>query len=175
MKWTRRLEDTMMTTRDERVTWHNGRPAVNVKIRRAPSATDLEAFRDANDASHYFTLDWIDEHMEERTQGAFWDDVIARQWDYLESQVNDDDIFSRKAFGRVTKIYSEGRSGGWAIVDHIKDTEDWTDEHYAQWARFEALCAEACADVFYQYFDTIYYNVFEPWAERQGDAATVGA
>jgi hypothetical protein len=54
-------------------------------------------------------------------------------------------VLADEIFGRPVKVYSEGRCGGWAIVDGLPDFESWDAVLLARWAKF-ARVARSLAD-----------------------------
>jgi len=146
------------------------KPAVNVKIYNLRLEQALTLFQSQNareDGITAFTLDWV-EQLSADVRDDWWHAACDRGWEQLEEDVNAENVFGRK----VT-IYSEGRSGGWAIVDGMTaaEVEHWDAVALARWAKFVRYCRETTADVPYQYLDLIFYNRFQPeYLAQQGRA-----
>jgi hypothetical protein len=148
----------MRTMRKADVTFHreNGRarPAVNVKVYNARNVTLPREEFDG------MTWEWIDAQSQD-AQYASWDGACEDGWRQIQEH-------AREIWGPQAKVYSEGRSGGWAIVDnvyaaHWDDLASWDALALSRWARFVKRCAEVVADTGYRY-------VFNMWT-RYSDAA----
>lgn len=159
---------------------HRPVPAVNVKVRGGGYIRDialpLELGRVSDDGGKtyksvtthpLFTHDWIEENTTEDDQQAAWESAIESAWDMLKDE-------AERIYGAGRRVYSEGRSGGWAYIDGFsaEDVETWDAIAVARWGRF-ARFARACADdVPRNIVDFLYANVFEPWLEEQRTDAT---
>lgn len=157
----------------------SSRPAVNVKIYKSTrdvklpldlgsSATLLEDGVTLGPfTTHYtdagFTQEWIDPKFE--NDEWLFNFACESAWEYLGEVAVD-------IFGAGVKVYSEGRSGGWAIVDGIDDDVDsWDAIMVAKWGRF-AKRARAIADnVPYDMVMSLYLN---EWEQEQADIKAQG-
>lgn len=93
------------------------RPAINVKAYRWPSIAGIaERFGCSHDAAQRAL-----EYARESAQQRFWEDVQETAEHYL---------------GEV-KVWQEGRSGGWLVVDGLPEIESWDAIQLSKWARFE--------------------------------------
>jgi hypothetical protein len=112
-------------------------PAVNVKVYcwDFPSGVDWSNV----DAPEGFTADWIVEHLSDEDVEHYFTFACESAWEDLQSD-------AEYIFGdyNVT-VESQGRSGGWAVVDGLPDFEEWDAVLLAKWARF-AKWARAMAD-----------------------------
>ena len=77
------------------------------------------------------------------------------EWDTAEDTARDVLCNNR------VKVWSEGRSGGWAVVDGLPDIDDWDAIMLARWRRFERIARLTADDVPYQMASMIYLNVFD--------------
>jgi hypothetical protein len=96
------------------------RPAVNVKVYKTFRQSELE--------DHYNTT----EAEAERLAQLVWDcqcEDFWRSW-------AEDDCWPEEVLGKGIKIYSEGRSGGWLVVEGLPDVETWNAVRVAKWAKF---------------------------------------
>lgn len=161
-----------MTTTKSRtkadVTFHSdgfreGRPAVNVKVHngRHPLPIDLMQTSDDGGVTFYtvttdpeFTWDWIDENLTDEESNAYFEMVCSEAWERLQEA-------AVEIFGPGVKVYSEGRSGGWAVVHGIKDFESWDAIDLGKWQRFEQAARELADDIPYQFATSVYFNVYE--------------
>lgn len=164
----------MATSRtNETVTFHRegfggkGRPAVNVKVRGGRIPLPLELGRISVDGGKTtsavttdpeFTWEWMDENVSDAQQNELFDVACQDGWATLQTE-------AAEIFGPNAKVYSEGRSSGWAIVDGIPDFDDWEDEDLEKWQRFEEVARGAADDIPRAIVELIYFNVFEPQAE----------
>lgn len=97
------------------------RPAVNVKVYSFPTVADVqERFPACDDATAEKAL----ECAFENSCSSFWECVQDTAEHYLS-----------KRFGNV-KVYSEGRSGGWLVVEGASDIESWNALDVSAWGNF---------------------------------------
>jgi len=152
--------------------YRDSKPAVNVKVYDSLTNGFCKWKRDNPDENPHFTLDWIEAHVsDESLQQGFWS-MCEMRWDDLETEAQEiwgshmytDRYGARK---HSIKVYSEGRSGGWAIVDGINnDVSSWDAIEFTQWKRF-AKFARAVADgIMWDVVDSIYNNAFEEWKNQ---------
>ena len=145
-------------------------PAVNVKIHDRPTkqlCEQVSAMEGPDDPR--FTLEWIDQHLSDDQRNTYWEFACSDAWERLQEAVNAENIF-----GRQVEIFSEGRSGGWAMVKGFEDrsvVEGWDAIAVSRWAKFATYARQQADDVPYQYLDLIYINWFQAWAENQDQAA----
>jgi hypothetical protein len=140
--------------------WGPGVPAVNVKMQRIDlrdvqlplpegSMDGVESHTDAA-----FTQDWIDANVNEEERGDIWSEACREGWEMLDSM-------AKEIWGQEAKVFSEGRSGGWATVDGIKEFEQWDAVDLSKWRRFEEYAKEVVQDIPHQMVMVIYLNMFE--------------
>jgi hypothetical protein len=99
-------------------TYHGPVPAVNVKVELITLQADRVAERaKCSLACAQQAIDWAFEFAQER----FWEDVQE---------------FAVECFGAGVKVWSSGRSGGWATVAGLEDLEDWDAIALTRWKRF---------------------------------------
>jgi len=149
-------------------------PAVNVKV--YDSLTNgYKKWRESNpDENPRFTLDWIEENIsDDRGNDLFWS-ICQLRWEDIENEARE--IWDSRQYSPNNKhtinVYSEGRSGGWAIVSGINtDVESWDAIEFNKWRRF-AKFARATADgIMWDVVDSIYCNEFEIWRDEQSELA----
>ena len=106
------------------------RPAINVKVYRYPTPWQVEDEFNCSIATAEQALGYALESAQYR----FWEEAQELVDYYLAPQ-----------FGKV-KVYSEGRSGGWLVVDGLgyrEDVEDcWDALDLTAWYRFEKAIKE---------------------------------
>ena len=95
-------------------------PAVNVKAHRFVSADDVVDRYGCAESTAEKALEYTFEMHSE----SFWDQA-PEELDY----------FFGERHG--LKVYQEGRSGGWLIVDGLPPIEEWDAIALSKWARFE--------------------------------------
>jgi hypothetical protein len=135
--------------RKSEVEFHGSSPAVNVKnygsIYTVPLPIELGGVSEADGSGFRvvktdpaFNHEWMEAHEEALNDYA----VFAAQdgWEYLEAQ-------AQEIWGSHVKVYSEGRSGGWAVVEGLDPFESWNAIALAKWARFQKI-AKAIAEDF---------------------------
>jgi len=108
-----------------------------------------------------FTPDWIDQELTADQQDQWWQAACADGWAQLETATNDSDS-GGGIFGRKVEIFSQGRSGGWAVVKGFdrEAVAEWDAIAVMRWARFAKLARAIADDVPYQYYALIYLNVY---------------
>lgn len=137
-------------------------PAVNVKVGfcRLPLPLELGSFSDDGGATVQtaltdadFDWDWIDANV---TGDTAFEIACMSGWEQLGDE-------AKEIFGTHVTVYSEGRSSGWAIVDGLKDFDDWDAIDLGKWRRFERYARALTDDIPRQMIELIYMN---EWATR---------
>lgn len=151
--------------------YRDSKPAVNVKV--YDSLTNgFSKWKLYNpDENPHFTLNWIEEHVtDESLDHMFWFTCEMR-WEDIEAEAQEiwgsRMIEDHRGRHHSTKVYSEGRSGGWAVVDGINnDVDSWDAIEFSKWRRF-AKFARATADgIMWDVVDSIYHNDFQEWKDQ---------
>jgi len=93
-------------------------PAVDVKCR--------ERFG----GSYAYSID--DNPRAERALGWCWESHVELFWELATE-------YAAEIFGPKAKLYSAGRSGGWAVVSGLPDVEEWDAIAVSRWARFARM------------------------------------
>lgn len=104
-------------------------PAVNVKVRRWPSAVRIAEQFDCSPQAAERALEFAFESARER----FW-----KQAERIAAE-----IFA----GWLCRFYSEGRSGGWLTVHGLPQVEFWDATMVSRWARLATWCRNEIADL----------------------------
>lgn len=145
-----------------------GRLAVNVKVYRSSRSVPLPLelgssypighpeLISTSYTADGFTHEWVEQWAEENSDTAdslFWQ-TCADGWEQLQE-------LAEEIWGKGTKVYSEGRSGGWAVVDGLDDLEQWDAIALGKWRRFERLARIVADDVPRVMLEAIYFNVWE--------------
>lgn len=136
-----------------------GQPAVNVKmqlidLRRVKlpmeegSVNGVTVYTDGG-----FTHDWIESNVNDEVREQAWRSVCEAGWEEMEREAKD-------IWGKATKVFAEGRSGGWAVVEGIKSFESWNVVDLAKWRRFEQHAQAVVADIPRSMVLDIYLNYF---------------
>jgi hypothetical protein len=96
------------------------RPAVNVKVYcRTPSTDDV--------------IDrWpeCDEKTAEKALEYAYEMAVENFWEQAGES-------AKEIFGKHVKVFSEGRSGGWLVVDGLDDVKEWDAIALGKWAKLE--------------------------------------
>ena len=132
------------------------RPAVNVKCYKGIESVDFSQFH--ADADPGFTLDWVRENVSDERVNDSFSYACERQWEQVE-------IDAEECFGKGAKVYAEGRSGGWAVVDGLPPFESWDAIMTSRWSQFSKLASGLAADIPYQIVDDLCYNLYIPAKE----------
>ena len=106
-----------------RVKTHGGYPAVNVKVYNGVS------YRDVMD--HF----QCSKQEAERVAQIYWDAACEDFWMYWGDEGAQNP--AQQHFGGGVKIYSEGRSNGWLVVDGLPEIEAWDSDMLEKWDKFE--------------------------------------
>jgi hypothetical protein len=169
---------TFMKTKED-IEFHSdgfraSKPAVNVKVYQSFDNGLAVWLKDNPDEDRRFNSEWIEEHMtDDQVSDIFWSTCEMR-WDDLWDEAREiwgwDMVHTGPQGARQSriKVYSEGRSGGWAIVDGIDtDVEGWDAIEFNKWKRFAKF---ARADyIMVDVADCIYNNFFIPWREEESE------
>lgn len=160
---------------DITVRGHQQLPACNVKVYKGPDGflpLDLGGTRSLLPdgewgpiVEHYtdpeFTLDWCERVLSDsELDRAFWQ-ACEDNWDQLQTD-------AEEIWGLHVKVYSEGRSGGWAVVQGLPDVETWDAVMVAKWARFCKWARQVADNVWYTALDMVYHNRFLPLTGKEG-------
>lgn len=98
----------------------SGLPALNVKVydlRQWPSAEHITAT--------YAVPAPAAQHMLEQ----LWNIAVEDFW-------RDATLTAEEYLPRGAEVFSDGRSGGWLLVDGLGDVAEWTTAQRQQWTRF---------------------------------------
>ena len=137
---------------------HDGDPMVNVKVRTWPFPANGLKLLDKYDGpiNPHFTEDWIERHTtDEQLDQLFWL-CCEDQWQMLQQE-------AEEIFDTEVRVWSAGRSGGWAVVHGLKDIDDWDAIALGRWRRFEKVARELADDVPYLIISQVYLNDFQAW------------
>lgn len=162
---------------------HNRLPAVNVKCslfsgdftddKLRPPAVDVlgedrvDEFLEwwhAQEADVVGTGFYPDSALD-KLINTWWGMACQQGWELLQEQ-------AEQAFpDHDVKTWSEGRSGGWCVVDGLPPVRTWDAIMVSRWARFVKWCGEVVADIPYQITWMIAVNIFEPILIERDQAA----
>ena len=123
-------------------------PMVNVKNYEGIDSIALPR----EEFSPQFTHKWIEDN--EKDVEGWYEEACREGWEQLEEIAHE--IYENDTF----KVYSEGRSDGWAYLDGLKSFEDWEEDDFTKWAQFSEQAQAVAKDIPYQTVALIYYNVF---------------
>lgn len=141
------------------VVLRKGLPAVNVKVRKFPSATAFLNHHDKTTKSSYIE-DWTSE--EERAEKALDIALEATQeffWDYWH--MPESEYFP----GHTVSARPNGRSGGWLVVKGLPDFDTWDAIMLNKWRQFEK---DVRSDVDYLTSDEVMFDSIDAndWFEE---------
>ena len=144
---------------------HKRRPAVNVKVHDSLAQGFAKWQHDNPDADPRFTVEWIESNLSDEARGDWFG--IACEHGYEQAQEDAREIFEDGSL----RVYSEGRQGGWAIIDGIdaESVEAWDAIELGKWAKW-ARWARSTADYTMALMvDLIYFNRFDSWQEEESE------
>lgn len=144
--------------------YRDSKPAVNVKVYDSLTSGHRKFLKYNPDTDPEFTEEWIEEHVSEDAMNDYWEFALEQGWEMLQTD-------AETIFGYGTKVYSEGRSGGWAVVDGItaQSVEEWDAIEFNKWKRFAKYARQQADDIMYLVIDGIYYNEFEEWKDERSE------
>lgn len=153
----------------------SSKPAVNVKVRDSLADGWRKWERSNPDHDPAFTLNYIEETFSDDYLEGCWQLACEDGWEMIEDDARE--IFGRTSYTDrngarkyAVNVYSEGRSGGWAVVDGIDtDVESWDAIELDRWARFAKYARAYADDVMYQVVDRCHMR-FEDDKEEAGEA-----
>lgn len=166
-----KLTTTMRTKAD--IEFHSDgiyrplRPAVNVKVYTSLEQGYREFCRAYEDMPGDFTIDWIENNIPDETMEAIFWSICEAGWDDLNWAARDiwgnHYIINRHGGAEYdVNVFSEGRSGGWAIVGGINnDVDSWDAIEFAKWKRFAKYAKSLADNVMAEVVYDIYYNHYE--------------
>lgn len=155
---------------------YNPMPVVNVKVHSAPFDPAFTAFRElanqvadedgAGDGERF--LAWLEDKASRQYGG--YDDIdpdgelfnFACEIGWERLQEDAETIFEDYS----VKVYSRGRSGGYAYIEGLPDFEYWDAIMLGKWARFCKWARETADDVPYQMLSLLYCNDYERFVEQ---------
>lgn len=153
--------------------FRDSKPAVNVKVYDSLSQ-GFKKWSEYEECDPRFTEEWIEENLsDEALDSTFWW-IIEIRWEDLENEARE--IWNSRQYPPNNKhtinVYSEGRSGGWAIVDGINtDVDSWDAIEFSKWRRFAKFARTTADYIMADVVDSIYCNRFEEWQLEQSELA----
>jgi len=154
-----------MRTKAEIDFHHDARgPVVNVKVHDTWHKGYKQFVKDTSDVNPEFTEEWIEEHVSDDEMQSYWEFAIEQGWENLQND-------AEEIFGRGTKVYSCGRSGGYAYIDGFthESVESWDAIEFNKWRRFARYAKQEASGIMYLVIDGIYYNKFEAWRDERSE------
>lgn len=103
-------------------------PAVNVKVHKFVSSSKI--------AEHFK----CSEELAEKALEFCFESACQQFWE-------DAPEHAESIFGKHVEVHSEGRSGGWLIVEGLKSFDEWNAIDLAKWRKFENECKAAVKDL----------------------------
>lgn len=157
---------------------YNSVPAVNVKVYDSLS-NGFRKFVETEGEENIdprFTEEWIEENVPQDAFEYYWMDACEQGWDDLQNKAceiyGSQMIEDRSGRHFRYRVYSEGRSGGWAYIDGINhDVESWDAIEFSQWKRFAEYARIRADWIMYDIVWAIYHNRFEEWQLEQSELA----
>ncbi len=132
------------------------RPAVNIRVDLWGAFTSelLESVGGEDFASWWDDLEVTDEQ-------AHMDMIDTYHAFATESAFEDAQNDAEYLFGTRVKVYQEGRSGGWLVVENLPDLEEWDAIMVGKWGSF-VKGVEAMVEAFPESLaDLVYINTYD--------------
>lgn len=134
-------------------------PAVDVKVRgsigsRVTFPLDLGyCDGEAVVTEPGFTAEWIEEHVPDGDLYDYFAGVLEDGWEALSG-------LAEETLGAGVRVYSAGRSGGWAVVVGLDPVESWDAVALARWRSFAKAARAVADDVPRAVAENIYANLY---------------
>lgn len=134
------------------------RPAVNVK--HSPDFRSEVDWSEFDDEPFRTWVTALIENDDKLAQTA-WEVGCEMCWEDVQNDA--EEVFRETApnGNHYVRVWSEGRSGGWAIVDGLKDFEQWDAIDLAAWRRFEKYAQQTACGLAHQMVSFLYLNVWD--------------
>lgn len=154
------------------------RPAVNVKVYGWLGSVDYDALRRVNGTGMevgmvpaWFDWEWIEKNVSESVQQEAWEEALRSGWEQMQEDASEcfasvpgtrrhkEPYRGKPGFEPGVRVWAEGRSGGWAIVEGLPEWDTgegdsegrlvggWDAVMLGRWRRFEKLAREGAAGV----------------------------
>ena len=140
------------------------KPAVNVKIYKG-SDSAMSNFMAEEGRNQRFP-DYYETELQDEDRQDAYSQAIDIGWDRLQEIASD--IFSEKV-----KVWSEGRSNGWAVVGGLGDVEEWEEGDYVLWGEFERQARATADDIPYMTLAILYDSQFEEMIKTEEEQASI--
>jgi hypothetical protein len=136
--------------------------AVNVKIYDGWYNKSIPKEIDGQRVHPAFTRQWIENELDEETRNRWWDAAIEDGWDLLKCD-------AENVYGYGAKVYSQGRSGGWAIVCppeknrggfNVEDVAGWNAIDLGKFRRWAKWARQTADDVWDNWIRLLYEHEF---------------
>lgn len=131
-------------------------PCLNVKVHNYVTEQVVAAVRGELGLDAGYTLEWFDNYYED--QGRDWVFEMACQDGWETAKYDAEEVFA----GRRVEVFSEGRSGGWLVVDGLPPIESWDAIMLGKWAKFARYVKGVVDDIPYQMAWLVGANAYEP-------------
>jgi len=138
-----------------------GQPAVNVKVGECRYRIPLDRLAldpvagPLSEVAYHELLDQDTIADGVLVGDAAWEAACEQAWEALQTE-------AEAVFGPRVKVYQEGRSGGWAVVDGLPLFDSWDALDLARWRRFERYAREQADAVPLGMAQWAYDNVYAP-------------
>lgn len=141
-------------------------PAVNVKVYKSPTSVPLPLELGTSYPSGHpelaetsYTDPRFDRDYLASVSDEVWESVyrmtLESAWESLQD-------YAREIWGKHVRVYSEGRSGGWAYVQGLPDFDSWDAIELGRWARFSKYAKSLASGIPEAMVWDLYTNVWEP-------------
>jgi len=149
-------------------------PAVNVKVYDSLANGFRKFVKYESPFDPEFTEEWIEENISEETLNREWEFACEQGWEELQELAcdiyGDQKIEDRSGRHYRYRVYSTGRSGGWAYIDGINhDVDSWDAIEFSKWKRFAERARIIADHVMFSVVWSAYYNHFEIAKEEEHD------
>lgn len=135
-------------------------PAVNIKVQVPWSDSEWQAIIDKGGSEFDgMSVEALTAILEDDANDWLFGAACETNWEMIEEIAAD--IFDN------VKVWKEGRSGGWAVVEGLPSLDEWDAVVLGRWHSFEKRARSIAADVPYQMAWLAYNNVFEPKQEEE--------
>lgn len=155
----------------QRGAWERARPALNIKHHYwLPELIKLwqnEGHEFSGDAEFWAWCDDLVSHSNWEVAQPAEDFANEDGWEQADETANDVWPSPR------VKVYSDGCSYGWLIVEGLSPVEEWDAIALGRWRKFAKQIRAILGERDYQFVWHLYVNVYEPLREQGIERAKV--
>jgi hypothetical protein len=156
--------------------YRDSRPAVNVK--HYPDFEKDVSWDEFNDAEFKaWALRVLGYNGDYDLHNTAWEVGAENCWETVQEDAYECFRETAPQGNASVKVWSQGRSAGWAVVDGLKDFDSWNAIDLSAWRRFEKWAKQDARGLAFEMVSFLHLNVWDDYRSAlSADAlALVGA